>query len=88
MLRDGRERLRTAVMKSASRPSDPRAGKKMAAPRGAYACAGRPSNVNFGPFAFIFEYVGREMTREGPVGQRGTRGYDGKPWEGASVEIA
>ena len=57
----------------------------MAAPRGAYACAGRPSKVNFGPFAFIFEYVGREMTREGPVGQRGTRGYDGKPWEGATV---
>ena len=60
----------------------------MAAPRGAYACAGRPSNVNFGPFAFIFEYVGRGMTREGPVDQMGTREDDGKPWEGASVEIA
>ena len=55
---------------------------------GAYACAGRPNNVNVSPFAFIFEYVGREMTREGPVGQRGTRGYDGKPWEGATAEIA
>ena len=88
MLRGGRERLRTAVMKSASRPSDPRAGKKMAAPRGAYACAGRPSNVNLGPIAFIFEYIGREMTREDPVGQLGTRGYGGKVWEGASAEMA
>ena len=50
------------------------------APRSAYACAGRPSNVNFGPFAFIFEYVGREMTREGPVCQMVTRGYGGRPW--------
>ena len=28
------------------------------------------------------------MTREGPVVQMGTLGYDEKPWEGASAEIA
>ena len=60
----------------------------MAAPRGAYACAGGPINVNFGPIAFIFEYIGRGMTHEGPVGQMGTRDYGGKPWEGASAEMA
>ncbi len=51
-------------------------------------CAGRPSNVNLGPIAFIFEYIGHGMTREGPVGQIGTRGYGEKLWEGASAEMA
>ena len=36
--------------------------------------------VKFGPLAFIFEYVGREMSCGDSVGQLGTRGYDGKPW--------
>ena len=60
----------------------------MAAPRGAYACAGGDSYVNFGPFSFIFEYIGRGMTHEGPVGQTGTHGYGGKLQEGASAEMA
>ena len=60
----------------------------MAAPRGAYACAGGPSYVNFGPFAFIFEYIGHGMTREGPVDQMGTHDYGEKLWEGASAEMA
>ncbi len=71
--------------------ADPRRGQRRTpreAPQGAYACAGGPSHVNFCPFAFIFEYIGREMTREGPVGQMGTRGYGGKLWEGASAEMA
>ncbi len=41
-----------------------------------------------GQIAFIFEYIGREMTREDHVGQLGTRGYGGKVWEGASAEKA
>ena len=57
----------------------------MDAIRSAYACAGRPSYVNFVPFAFIFEYIGHGMTREGHVGQMGTHGYGGKLREGATA---